>query len=249
MIRSAASADAKALALLDRTAQLKPAVAANAKPATDVKDKNTKIDKVVEKTDANAVEITKQLTDHQTDLVERFMGDPFKPQAYGPYRLPLPSEAFFRCWSNDQSNSSAFKFERTDCRMESRVSTGQFSTGFMAMRHEVYDGRGVNEARYAAIFGEAFRNEGFVAVKNAQRTLSQCQESTIDQKGLILRAVVCLNALKKHPGLYDINILVGSMNDAQAGLQARLDATGVTYANSQRLLKKYLEGFAWQPSR
>ena len=240
---------AKALALLDRTAQLKPAVAANAKPATDVKDKNTKIDKVVEKTDANAVEITKQLTDHQTDLVERFMGDPFKPQAYGPYRLPLPSEAFFRCWSNDQSNSSAFKFERTDCRMESRVSTGQFSTGFMAMRHEVYDGRGLNEARYAAIFGEAFRNEGFVATKNSQRTLSQCQESTINQKGLILRAVVCLNALKKHAGLYDLNVLVGSMNEGHTGLQARMDVTGVSYANAQRLLKKYLEGFAWQPAQ
>jgi serine protease Do len=230
---------AKALALLDRTAQLKPAVAASTKPTTEGKDKN----------DVNALEITKQLTDHQTDLVERFMGDPFKPQAYGPYRLPLPSEAFFRCWSNDQSNSSAFKFERTDCRMESRVSTGQFSTGFMAMRHEVYDGRGLNEARYSAIFGEAFRNEGFVAAKNSQRTLSQCQESTIDQKGLILRAVVCLNALKKHASLYDLNVLVGSMNEGHTGLQARMDVTGVSYANAQRLLKKYLEGFAWQPAQ
>jgi serine protease Do len=230
----------KALALLERTAQIKPIAA---------KDKNTKADKVAEKNEANVLEVTKQLTDHQTDLVERFMGDPFKPQAYGPYRLPLPSEAFFRCWSNDQSNSIYFKFERTDCRMESRVSTGQFSTGFMAMRHEVYDGRGLNEARYAAIFGEAFRNEGFVATKNSQRTLSQCQESTIDQKGLILRAVVCMNALKKHAGLYDLNVLVGSMNEGHTGLQARMDVTGVSYANAQRLLKKYLEGFAWQPAQ
>jgi serine protease Do len=228
---------AKALALLDRTAQIKPVPVVPAK------------DKAIEKIAPNTVEITKQLTDHQTELVDRFMSEPLKPQAYGAYRLPLPSEAFFRCWSNDQSNSTAFKFERTDCRMESRVSTGQFSTGFMAMRHEVYDGRGLNEARYAAIFGEAFKNEGFIATKNGQRTLSQCQESTIDQKGLILRAVVCLNALKKHVGLYDLNVLVGSMNEGHTGLQARMDVTGVSYANAQRLLKKYLEGFAWQPAQ
>jgi serine protease Do len=228
---------AKALALLDRTAQMKPAALVPTK------------DKVTEKIAPNIVEITKQLTAHQAELVDRFMSEPLKPQAYGAYRLPLPSEAFFRCWSNDQSNSTAFKFERTDCRMESRVSTGQFSTGFMAMRHEVYDGRGLNEARYAAVFGEAFRNEGFIATKNGQRTLSQCQESTIDQKGLILRAVVCLNALKKHAGLYDMNVLVGSMNEGHTGLQARMDVTGVSYANAQRLLKKYLEGFAWQPAQ
>jgi serine protease Do len=240
---------AKALALIERSnamssaAPVKPGVEKNetTAPATTVKvdDKNT----------AGYQEVTKQLTAHQAELVDRFISEPFKPQIYGAYRLPLPSESFFRCWSNDQSSAPAFKFERTDCRMESRVNTGQFSTGFMTMRQEVYDARGVNPARYWAIFGEAFRNEGFIALKNNQRTLSQCQESTIDQNKLILRAVVCLNALKKHPGLYDINILVGSMNENQAGLQARLDATGISYANAQRLMKKYLEGFAWQPSR
>ncbi len=232
---------AKAIALIDQAGGKSAATPAQPKAEVSA-DKS-------EKNDPGFVEVTKQLKAHQTEMVERFISEPFKPQAYGAYRLPLPSEEFFRCWSNDQSASPFFKFERIDCRMESRVNTGQMSTGFMTMRHEVYDAKGLNPARYSAVFGEAFRNEGFIVTKNGQRTLSQCQESTIDQKGLILRAVVCLNALKKHPGLYDINILVGSMNDAQAGLQARLDATGVTYANSQRLLKKYLEGFAWQPSR
>jgi serine protease Do len=233
---------AKALALLERTAALPKAIDAK---AIDAKASDAQ----PEKNDVGVLEVTKQLTAHQTELVDRFMNEPFKPQAYGPYRLPLPSEAFFRCWSNDQSSAAAFKFERTDCRMESRVSTGQFSTGFMAMRHEVYDGRGLNEARYAAVFGEAFRNEGFIASKNSQRTLSKCEESTIDQKGLILRTVVCLNALKRHAGLYDLNVLVGSMNEGHAGLQARMDVTGVSYPNAQRLLKKYLEGFAWQPAQ
>jgi serine protease Do len=243
---------AKALALIERTIALPAATAANTTPPAGASGTNGSINAAKatsEKNDAGFAEVTKQLTAHQADLVERFMSEPFKPQAYGAYRLPLPSEAFFRCWSNDQSNAAAFKFERTDCRMESRVSTGQFSTGFMAMRHEVYDGKGLNEARYAAVFGEAFRNEGFIGAKNGQRTLSQCQESTIDQKGLILRAVVCLNALKRHAGLYDLNVLVGSLNEGHAGLQARLDVTGVSYANAQRLLKKYLEGFAWQPAQ
>ena len=99
------------------------------------------------------------------------------------------------------------------------------------------------------MFGQSFRNEAFVLTKNGVRTLSQCEEKTIDQTGLILRAVVCLSALKKHIGLYDLNILVGSMNENQAGLLARFDAGGVSYENSQRLLTKYFEGFAWQPAR
>jgi serine protease Do len=228
----------KAMALVDKVL---------ATPVTNLPANPTPTSSASGKVDAGYNEVTAQLTAHQVDLVERFISEPFKPQTYGPYRLPLPSEAFFRCWSSDQSGAPSFKFERTDCRMESRVNTGQFSTGFLTMRHEVYDAKGLHPARYAAVFGEAFRNEAFVALKNPFRSLSKCQESTIDQKGMILRTVVCLNALKRHPGLYDLNVLVGSLNENQAGLQARLDATGVSYANAQRLMKKYLEGFAWQP--
>ena len=210
---------------------------------TDAKGIEPKADK------SGFIEVTKQLQAHQADLVERFMKEPFRPQTYGPYRIPLPQETFFRCWGADEKSSGYFKFERTDCRMDSRVFTGQINTGFFSLRHEVYDGRGLHPARYAAMFGQSFRNEAFVLVKNGVRTLSQCEEKTIDQAGLILRAVVCLSALKKHIGLYDLNILVGSMNENQAGLLARFDAGAVSYENSQRLLTKYLEGFSWQPAR
>jgi hypothetical protein len=63
--------------------------------------------------------------------------------------------------------------------------------------------------------------------------------------GLPLKAVVCLRAYKKLEGLHDLTVLVATLDSASGGVQGRLDASGVSLANAQRLAQHYLDGFAW----
>ena len=57
--------------------------------------------------------------------------------------------------------------------------------------------------------------------------------------------MLCLQAYKKLPGLFDLSVLTASLDGSDTGVQGRLDALGLSFDNAQRLARHYLEGFGW----
>lgn len=153
-----------------------------------------------------------------------------------------------RCWGRGSPQAvRGLQFERSDCEMDSRVFvSGPLLTGFLTVRHEAYDGSRLGALRFAERYSSSFRNE-FMGVDNRQLTAPQCLERTVQAgaDGLPLKAVICLRAYKKLPGLHDLSVLVATLDAAQAGVQGRLDASGVSLESAQRLARHYLDGFAW----
>ncbi|TDM09076.1 MAG: hypothetical protein C4K60_06970 [Ideonella sp. MAG2] len=66
-----------------------------------------------------------------------------------------------------------------------------------------------------------------------------------DANGLPLRAVVCISAYKKLPGLYRMGVLVATLDQSTGGVQGRLDAVGVSFDNGLKLAQHYINGFGW----
>ncbi len=62
----------------------------------------------------------------------------------------------------------------------------------------------------------------------------------------MLRAVACLRAYKKLPQLYDLSVLVTTLDQNQAGVQGRFDAQGVSFPNAQKLARHYIEAYGWR---
>jgi hypothetical protein len=58
-----------------------------------------------------------------------------------------------------------------------------------------------------------------------------------------MRAVVCLRAYKKLPQLYDVSVLVATLDQKQAGVQGRFDAQGVSFGNAMKLTQHYLDAY------
>ena len=52
-------------------------------------------------------------------------------------------------------------------------------------------------------------------------------------------------AYKKLPELYDLSVLVATLDQKQSGVQGRFDAQGLSFANAQKLAKHYLEAYGW----
>jgi hypothetical protein len=120
-------------------------------------------------------------------------------------------------------------------------------TGNLDVRHETYDGRKLGQWRFARQYSQSFRNEFFGGGR--QRTSPQCSERYVDRDGLPLRAVVCMSAYKKLPGLYDLGVLVTTLNAATEGAQGRLDARGVSFENALKLTDHYLQGYGWNQAQ
>lgn len=187
-----------------------------------------------------------QLDKHQAELTERFIKQGWKEATHPRYRVPVPPDEFMRCWgSSDLSRSGGMDMERSDCVMDTRIFAGDFSTGAVAVRHESYDGSRLGALRFASRHAQSFRNESFTRLRAEHQTQPQCHEDFVDRKGLALRAVVCLRAYKKLPQLYDLSVLVATLDQPTSAVQGRFDAQGVSFANAQRLARHYLEAYAW----
>jgi len=193
-------------------------------------------------------ELTRQLLAHQALLVQRFVAQPWRGAGHARYRIPVPQEDFMRCWgSSSREETKGLEFERSNCQMESAIFvSGQLQTGRLTVRHEAYDGAKLGPLRFARAYSDSFRNEGFGG--GLATTAPQCRERFVDRDGLPLRAVVCLSAYRKFKGLYDVSVLVATVDDATQGVQGRLDARGMDFDNSLRLVEHYLHGYAWNGS-
>jgi hypothetical protein len=195
-------------------------------------------------------EITRQLMDHQQQMTERFLAQPWRTAGHARYRIPVPQEDFMRCWgSTSPADARGLVFERSDCQMDTFIFVSErLDTGNLTVRHEAYDGRKLGALRFAGVYSASFRNEQFGAVTR-ELTGPQCKERFVDREGLPMRAVICLRAYKKLAGLHDVSVLVTSVDAATEGVQGRFDARGVSFDNGLRLAEHYLKGFAWQASK
>ena len=197
------------------------------------------------KGDAHAI-VTAQLMQHQAELSRRFIAQGWKGTTHPRYRVPVPPDVFMRCWgSSEPSRAGGLDLERSDCVMDTRIFVGEFTTGAITVRHESYDGSKLGTLRFAARYAASFRNESFARLSSEHQTAPQCHEDFVDRDGLTLRAVVCLRAYRKLAGLYDLSVLVATLDQNQAGVQGRFDAQGVSFANALALSRHYLEAYAW----
>jgi serine protease Do len=191
-------------------------------------------------------EVTRQLMAHQRGLVDRFVAMPWRSVNHARYQVPVPQETFMRCWgSTSPSEERHLRFERSDCVMDSAVFvSASLNTGTLSVRHEAYEGSKLGALRFARMYSDSFRNEGFRSGRAA--TAPQCKERFVDRDGLVLRSVVCLAALKRFEGLFNLSVLATSVDHATQGVQGRLDARGIDFDGAMKLTEHYLQGFALQ---
>ena len=190
--------------------------------------------------------VDEQLQKHQALLTERFLQQGWKNATHPRYLVPVPPDVFMRCWgSSEPSRTGGMDFERSDCVMDTRIFVGEFNTGTISLRHESYDGSKLGALRFASRYSQSFRNESFLRLSGQHQTKPRCSEDYIDRDGLPLRAVVCMRAYKKLPQLYDVSVLVATLDQSQSGVQGRFDAQGVSFPNARKLAQHYLDAFRW----
>lgn len=193
--------------------------------------------------------LREQLLAYQEELSSRFINQPWQAPESGSgdlYRLPVPQELFMRCWGRGTpADSKGLDFQRSQCRMEHALFiNGSLQTGFLSMSHEVYDGAKLGPLRFAKQYSGSFRNER-MGRDDKDRTAPFCKEEFVSREGLPLRAVVCLRAYRKLPGLHDLSVLVTTVDASTQGALGRFNAAGVSFDNALKLSAHYLEGFGW----
>ena len=192
-------------------------------------------------------ELARQLTVHQATLTERFLKQPWRTAGDPRYMIPVPQEEFMRCWGRSTpSDTKGLEYEQSQCAMDTRIYVSRsLTTGSLSVRHEVFDGRKLGLLRFANRYSRSFANEWFGGDGGKDRTAPHCQEQYVDAHGVPLRAVLCMSAYKRLKDLYTVSVLVGSVDLPLGGVEARFDASGVSFDNALALSAHFLDGFGW----
>ncbi|HET8869591.1 MAG TPA: serine protease [Aquabacterium sp.] len=194
--------------------------------------------------------ITQQLQSYQDDLTKAFLAQPWRDGGHEKYQLPMPAEQFMRCWGgNTASDTKGIKTESTRCRMEHNVFVrDSLRLGYLDFEQLRMDGQSVGPLRFSQAYSRRFgMNANMPGGK--ERTAPQCKESFVESNRLPLRAVVCLSAYKKLKGLYDLDVLVATVDQSDQGAQGQFEASGVSFDNAMKLTTHYLKGFGWKSAR
>jgi len=195
-------------------------------------------------------EVARQLGEHQALLTQRFTAAPLTAQKHGGYSVPVPEDSLARCWGRGREpDFKAFDLERTDCQIDSHVFAGDFNTGYIRLRYEAYNAPKLGPLRFSAMYSQSFANEYFATRGSRKATPAECSERFIETGGMPMRAVVCMSAYRKLPGLYDVSVLTMSVNQSTRGVQGRMDAQGVSFENGLKLVAHYLAGFKWEAGK
>lgn len=192
-------------------------------------------------------EVTRQLLVHQSLLTDRLLKTPFQEQRHGRYRVPVPDDALARCWGTGRDpDLRGLNLERTQCQVDSDVVAGDFNTGMVRLRYEAYDAPSYGAARFARTYSKSFANEPLLQRGNRRVTGVECTESFVDGGHLPLRAVICMSAYRKLTGLYDMSVLVVTLNQPTQGVLGRMEVAGVGFDNGLKLADHYLTAFRWE---
>lgn len=192
-------------------------------------------------------EVAKQLLAHQEVLVQRFTQTPFKLQNHGAYRVPVLADALARCWGQERpARETSYDLDSTDCQMDSHLFVDQFNTGFVRLRYESYATTRLDPLRFSVLYSSSFKNESLMQRSNRHLSGVECSERFIESGGMPMRAVVCMNAYRKFSEIYDLVVLLATVNQPQRGILARLDVRGLSFENGLKVAEHYLAGFKWE---
>ena len=122
--------------------------------------------------------------------------------------------------------------------------------GGLGLRYEAYDAPRLSPWQFAHVYAKSFDNEPLRERGGRLQTAAECREDFVRAGGgMTLRAVLCLSAYRKFTGLYDMSVLAVSVDQPRRGVLGRLNASGVSFANAQKLAAYYLQGFSSEGAR
>jgi hypothetical protein len=186
--------------------------------------------------------IGQQLLIHQRGMIDRLLEKPLSVKSMGPYLVPVRESEQVRCWGRSNIKAEApYASDAISCAMEAAIYVSDSQqTGYVSMTHQYLRSPGLHPLRFAFLATNQFRVDRIGKRRDTHLTGPSCTEQFVATQSLPLRAVTCVRAYRKFPGLYNFTLLTASTDDANASLQSRLDVAGVSYENGMRVTRAFL---------
>ena len=191
--------------------------------------------------------ITGQVLAYEAEILEA------RPESGGTqelrgYVLPTRMSRHLECSTIDElSPHIRVRVETVSCRIPSRpvVMSGVYVAGF-SIQHRILRSQGLHPLQFERQVNKLAASQPRTGA-SAHVAPFACEDSLVSLDGFDARVSTCVRQYRLFAGLYDFDVTVVGIDDAQQALVSRLTLQGVAFDSGQRVLQRYLEALQWKP--
>lgn len=189
-----------------------------------------------------------QILAYQDAYVARLLADPVPTEAFASVRLPGKLAPFVKCWGDAQRREKE-RYGVIDhaCSTDDYLFlSADHLSGVIEYEHEILTNDDLNRFQFFSLFSDRFAaGAPYLPGSEDEVTRFVCREALVEQRETPVKAVFCLRAYRKLPGLYDAVIKAAVLGDDRTGAETSLTLSGVSFANARAVAQRYLEAIAW----
>jgi hypothetical protein len=190
----------------------------------------------------------RQLWAHQSDLMAALPAR-FPTQTSGGYSLPAELAPFVDCTATvGAAPSRAVLLQSVNCRADSDLYVRQgLQMGDFQFTHQVLVAKGLGPLRFAEQLRLVADAASPAPGSGAHVTAYECRNGTVILRGLKAGVTLCARGYRMFEGLYDVSMVVVSLNREQQGFVSTVMLRGMDYATAMDFDTRFLSAIRWDP--
>jgi S1-C subfamily serine protease len=191
--------------------------------------------------------VTGQVLAYEAEVLEAWPETAVTQEVRG-YVLPTRISPRVECSTVDEKSPHArLRVETVSCRIPFplRVQADVLVAGLF-MQHRVLQSLGLHPLQFERLvnrIAEGPRRAGSAA----QLAPFACLDALVSLDGFDARVSTCVRQYRLFAGLYDFDVTVVGIDDAQQALVSRLALQGVAFESGRRIMERFLGALQWTP--
>lgn len=190
------------------------------------------------------------LHDHQREMIDRLLAEPWQLSAFGPLQIPMEIAEFITCAgaASTEEDELSYEYHTSDCGVFDRIYlSSSLDTGPLEFDYGWYRSDELNPLQLSSVM-QQLTFSPFNRTGRKDVTGFACRQDIISlaQLGeLPLRGVYCLRSYADYDGLYDVLFYAISLQGDTEAFYLHYTLSGVSREQAQAFNQRFTEAIAW----
>lgn len=198
--------------------------------------------------------VGEQLMAEQERFYSQILPRTWKTQTFVDLTVPDAIDNSIKCWgeSNDKKDRR-YEESRINCSgNDSIYILGGKYTASIEYNYGWFESKDLNRFQlYSQV--EEYNDFGSYSFSDLDESWTRdevtpfaCKTSFVESGGGLWRLIYCTRAYRNFPGLYDMGLLMVSVDRNDRNLSAEITATGISKANAKHLTDTFIRSVTWK---
>lgn len=196
--------------------------------------------------DKTRLEIARQLWTHQSAVLAALPGS-FPTQTSAGYALPAELAPFVDCTAAaGVPPTRSVLLQNVSCRANVALSVEPgLVTGDFQFSHQVLVANGLSALQFAKQLHRVAAAAAPIAGSAQHVSPFTCKGGTVNLNHFKSEVTLCARSYRMYEGLYDVAMVVTSLNQPQQGFVSTMTLHGVDYAAAMDVSRRFLGAMRW----